>query len=369
MPVATPPTPLPPTTTPAPLPPNPSTYASAAATPPTGNHGFSFPIGFEVTPTPASGFPVPQIGASIWKNLNNTVKSSWFVKQGPKVWVRVWKARYEENHQPNVVKIQSLIGRIAGPGAAATLRVSAPVAAERLREKLPPPWHFLISNIPQGLADFLGQQVVVSTPEVTCFFLPFEPPLQTYLCTLENFALPFSAESNDIVAKLVQTTLIENHEITSFIEEHLIHPTPGAAERAIKSIYVRSLNISLSADKKKTIWNVYCQSPPDLSLSDFFSLANKVRSTEFISGDYGRGTARTGEKQFICFGCKSLDHPTGLCPFTDLPGWFGPTTKAMEAEERDLVERDRNSPRKPPQQSPMRGRYNTRGFTRGRGRR
>jgi len=115
------------------------------------------------------------------------------------------------------------------------------------------------------------------------------------------------------------------------------------------------------------LWNVYCCSPPELSLYDFLSWANIVRSTEFISEDYGRGTACTGDKQFVCFGCKSLNHPAGLCPFTELPGWFGPTAKSADPDERDMVERDHGSPNKHGQQSPVQGHPNKRGSVRGRG--
>jgi len=229
--------------------------------------------------------------------MNHMVRVSWTIKQGPKVWVHMWRAKYEEDHQSNLVKIRSLIGKIAGLEAAAAAHISAPVAAEHLREKLPLPWHFLMSNIPQGLADFLGQQVVISTPEATCFFLPFKPPLQTYICTLENFALPCTAEANIAVANLIKSTLLGDHETISFVEERLKHPIPGAVERALHSIYAQNFSIALLSTKKKTLWNIYCRIPPDLSLSNFLTWANKIRSTEFISEDYGRGTTHMGEKQ------------------------------------------------------------------------
>jgi len=56
-----------------PLPPNPSLYV-AAPLPPQNN--YTFPPDLEVTPTPQGGFPVPQIGASVWKNLRQSIKSS-----------------------------------------------------------------------------------------------------------------------------------------------------------------------------------------------------------------------------------------------------------------------------------------------------
>ncbi|KAI6120440.1 hypothetical protein EDD16DRAFT_1518798 [Pisolithus croceorrhizus] len=313
-----------PTTALPPLPLDSSSYAAAADTSPSSASSHVFPPNLEVTPTPPGGFPVPQLGCSVWKNVNHTVRASWMIKSGPKVWARVWKARYNDDHQPTLTKIQTLVEKIAGPGVATTLCVSVLVAAERLQEKLPPLWHYLISNIPQSLADFLGRQVVVSTPDVMCFFLPFDPPLQMYLCTLENFALPCTTQANNVVAEVVKATLLCDHEGISFIEERLENPDTSAAERAIKSIYASSFTIALSPTKKKTLWNVYCCSPPDQSLPDFFAWACKVRSMEFITEDYGRGTAQIRDKQLICFSCKLLDHLTGLCPFTSLSGWLGP---------------------------------------------
>ena len=168
-----------PNTAPAPLPPNSSSYAGAVATPAAPGTRYSFSPDLEVTPVPQGGFPIPQIGTTVWRNMNQAIRASWTVKQGPKVWVHLWRVKYKEDHHPNLAKIKSLIGKIVCPKIVAAARVSAPVATDNLPEKLPPPWHFLVSNIPQDLAEFLGQQVVVSTSEATCFFLPFDPPLQT----------------------------------------------------------------------------------------------------------------------------------------------------------------------------------------------
>ncbi|KAI6043820.1 hypothetical protein EDC04DRAFT_2890513 [Pisolithus marmoratus] len=254
-------TPSTPTAALPPLPLNSFSYAAVAASSPSSVSGHVFLPDLEVTPTPPGGFPIPQIGCSVWKNINHIVRASWTIKPGPKVWAQVWK---------------TLVEKIAGPGVAMTLHVSMPVAVECLRERLPPPWHYLISNIPQSLADFLGQQVVVSTPDVTCFFLPFDPPLQMYLCTLENFALPCTTEANNAIAEVVKATLLCDREGISFIKERLENPGTSAVERAIKSIYTSSFIIALSPTKKKTLWNIYCHNPPNLSLPDFFAWACKV---------------------------------------------------------------------------------------------
>ncbi|KAI6010193.1 hypothetical protein PISMIDRAFT_22969 [Pisolithus microcarpus 441] len=237
-------TPSTPATALPPLPPNSSSYTAVAATSPSSVSSHVFPPNLEVTPTPPGGFPIPQIGCSVWKNINRMVRASWMIKPGPKVWARVWKARYEDDHQPTLTKIQTLVEKIAGRGVATTLH---------------------------SLANFLGRQVVVSTPDVTCFFLPFDPPLPTYLCTLENFALPCTTEANNAIVEVVKATLLCDCEGISFIEEQLENPGTGAAEQAIKSIYASSFTIALNPTKKKPFGTFTVTAPPDLSLPDFFT--------------------------------------------------------------------------------------------------
>jgi hypothetical protein len=44
------------------------------------------------------------------------------------------------------------------------------------------------------------------------------------------------------------------------------------------------------------------------------------------------GTARL-QQAFRCRICPSIDHPTPLCPFPNLPGWLGPTPTTIAALE------------------------------------
>ncbi|KAJ7829011.1 hypothetical protein B0H14DRAFT_3465974 [Mycena olivaceomarginata] len=44
------------------------------------------------------------------------------------------------------------------------------------------------------------------------------------------------------------------------------------------------------------------------------------------------GTARL-QRAFRCRICPSIDHPTPLCPFPELPGWLSPTPTTIAALE------------------------------------
>jgi hypothetical protein len=196
-------------------------------------------------------------------------------------------------------------------------------------ERLPPPWHHLITGIPQSAIDKLMDWKVACTREATAFFVPFEQPLPNYVCTLEYFSLPDSATSNDIVETIVKHTLRVSSGFYDYLSGEGLKYNDICT--TIESFYVTSLRLSLSATTRQTVWNVYCGSPPSLTLDGFFRWANIIHSLEFFSEDYGIRVVRLGDKQFKCIGCKGVDHPTGLCPFPQLPGWLGPTTACVES--------------------------------------
>ncbi|KAG1773492.1 hypothetical protein EDD22DRAFT_999332 [Suillus occidentalis] len=233
--------------------------------------------GYKITATPAGGFPIPQLGQSTWRNVSLVLKEKWPQKEGAKAWVRTYCAKYETNAQGTVAKLKSAITMIIGKSDAEHLVVSTPTAEIELVEHLPPPWHFLISGIPPEALERLLRLRVCSSAEVSCFFVPFEQPLPTYAFTLENFSFPDSEATNREIAEIVKETIRSNPDVLQSVKE--------------------------------TVWNIYFDSPPALTLKQYFDWTNLLRTLFYISEDYGYGTARQ-DTQFICMGCKSFDHPT-----------------------------------------------------------
>lgn len=276
--------------------------------------------------TPAGGFPIPQLGESTWRNVAQVLKEKWPQKEGAKAWVRTYRARYETNAQNSVSKLKDVITKIIGESDADTLVVSTPTTAVELIERLPPPWHFLISGIPPEAIERLIRLRVCSSAEISCFFVPFEQPLPTYAFTLENFSFPDSENTNKEIGEIVKDTIRSNPAVMQFIHDNIPLPDAEAALRTIESVRVSSLCLALSKSAKETVWNVYFDSPPAFTLKQYFDWTNLMRTFFYISEDYGYGTARQ-DAQFVCMGCKSFDHPTGLCPFPKLPGWFGPSAQ------------------------------------------
>ncbi|KAG2368974.1 hypothetical protein BDR07DRAFT_1371787 [Suillus spraguei] len=139
-------------------------------------------------------------------------------------------------------------------------------------------------------------------------------PLPTCAFTLENFSFPDSEVTNQEITEIVKDTIHANPKY--FNAEVAIH--------TIESVRVASLTLAHSKSTKETVWNVYFKSPPNFTLKQYFDWTSLLHSFFYISEDYSYGTA-CHDVQFMCIGCKSFNHPTGLCPFPKILGWFSPS--------------------------------------------
>lgn len=288
--------------------------------------------GLKLTAAPYDGFPIPQLGESVWRNIPADIQTCWSQKPGAKAWVRLFRARFEENAQSTVAKLRNVITQLIGSQRATNLLISPPTAEEPIYQRFAPPWHFLVSGIPVEAIELLTSLTICATVEVTCIFVQFEQPAPTYICTIENFTFQDSDKSNLLIAKIVQDTLRECPEIVEFIYHHIPSSNSLTVTNALNSIRVTSMNIAISKSESLTVWNVYCDNPPNFSLEDFFMWAALIRGLRFPSDDYGTGLPRLNDRQFVCVGCKSLDHPTGLCPLPNIPGWLGPSSTSPKED-------------------------------------
>ncbi|KAG1839791.1 hypothetical protein F4604DRAFT_1691065 [Suillus subluteus] len=255
--------------------------------------------GLKLTAPPLGGFHTPQLRDSVWNNIPVDIQARWSQKPGAKAWARLFRARYEENAQVMVSKIRNMITQLISAPRADNLLISPPTA------KL----------------------------------------LPSYICTIENLTFQDCDRSNLCITELVKMTLLNSPAVSEFINKHIITPDNSAVKRALDSIRVTSLNIATSKTSSFTVWNVYCDEPPRFSLEDYFVWSSIIRSLCFPSDDYGTGVPRLQEKQFMCLRCKSLDHPTGLCPLPNTPGWLGPSNVAPK-EDLSMTTLDTLSPGK-----------------------
>ncbi|KIN93566.1 hypothetical protein M404DRAFT_35990 [Pisolithus tinctorius Marx 270] len=197
----------------------------------------------EITPCPPNGFPMPQLCDQVTRGLDDSLLTTWTNKPGPKAWIRPWRAKFEPNAEVTWLKLKALVQRVIGQEASTSLVISTPQEDGTFNtERSPPLWHFLILGLTQEATDFLVNLQVISTPEITAFTLPFIQPIPTYICTLENFTLLDSPESNAIVANVIKQAMKSNDVILEFICG--FDPDPDMLPTMINSIQVTSLHIA-----------------------------------------------------------------------------------------------------------------------------
>ncbi|KAI6138467.1 hypothetical protein BKA82DRAFT_4467028 [Pisolithus tinctorius] len=195
----------------------------------------------EITPHPPNSFPVPQLCDQVTRGLDKMFLTTWTNKPGPKAWIRPWRAKFKPDAEATWSKLKTLVQHVIGQEASMTLIITTPQEDSTFTtECSPSPWHFLVSGLSQDAITFLVNLQVISTPEITAFMLLSIQPTPTYICTLENFTLLDSLESNAIIASIVKQAIQFDNIIPEFI--HGLDPDPDILPMLINSIHVTSRN-------------------------------------------------------------------------------------------------------------------------------
>ncbi|KAJ7802285.1 hypothetical protein B0H14DRAFT_3488594 [Mycena olivaceomarginata] len=275
------------------------------------------PNGQQYTTPPEGGFPEIHMLESPLRNTSDHTRLAWAAVTGPKFFVRVYRTHHEANARETVGKLHYVIPRIV---VAPALRISPPIERESLQERLAAPWHFLVSGLLEEVTKKLTDQVVWATPTIVFLAIPYDTPLPRYIMTLQNFSIFDEEEGLKYIRRLVTTKLKSIKEATDFLVKNAPGIAADVAAASLDTIVVKALEIALPGGKKDVVWNA-------------------ARQLVYES-NFGLGVARTGDLQFICGGCKSYDHPVGLCFLQRIPGWFGETPKSVTADDATLLKGD-----------------------------
>ncbi|KAJ7782179.1 hypothetical protein B0H14DRAFT_2630824 [Mycena olivaceomarginata] len=279
--------------------------------------------GQQLTTPPEGGFPAIHMLESPLRNTSDHTRLAWAAVKGPKFFVRVYCAHYEANARETVGKLHYVIPRIV---VAPPLRISPPIERESLQERLAAPWHFLVSGLLEEATKKLTDKVVWATPTIVFIAIPYDTPLPRYIMTLQNFSIFDEEEGLKYIRRLVTTKLKSIKEATDFLVKNAPGIAADIAAASLDTIDVKALEIALPGGKKDVVWNIYFTPPHSM-----------LHANSFTSPTSGWGSP---DLQFICGGCKSYDHPVGLCFLQRIPGWFGETPKSVTADDATLLKGD-----------------------------
>ena len=107
---------------------------------------------------------------------------------------------------------------------------------------------------------------------------------------------------------------------------------------------VPKADIGTGGGKSHPAWNIYIH-PPTKDALGLQRWRELIRSITFVTLSNGAGTSY---RSFHCLTCRSLNHPTGMCPYPDQKGWVKPTppppATASSSMTTPALTREANTP-------------------------
>ncbi|KAJ6505420.1 hypothetical protein C8R45DRAFT_1091150 [Mycena sanguinolenta] len=198
-------------------------------------------------------------------------------------------------------------------------------------ENGPSPMLWLVAGIAAPLAEAALAKPVLASEAITLYPIPYEIPIIGFIGTFIGFTLPATQDGADTTCNLITTTICADAVLSQFVQTH--HDAFGphvSAEQAwdafLSSVYVHSIVLTIN-DTEVVTWQLHVTSPTHehvvwSQIVRLFGCLNIMTALH--------GTARLQRGYRIC---PSIAHPTGLCPFPNLPGWISPKPSTIATLE------------------------------------
>jgi hypothetical protein len=288
----------------------------------------------------------------------------WNKLPHPKLFVYPWEPGYQADASAIVHKLSSAIANLLNITKPA---VGAPLAATPPSRKHSAPWCYLVTKLPAEAMKTLIDRQCWSTPAITFFAIPFTPPITPYACTIEN--LTFVETDAGEALQTIKETI---HDSESARDQVALHdPEPNLFQQILDTTCVKPLRLGIpnrGGGGTKLVWNVYIN-PPSQDPHKQREWRRILSSLTFLTALNGAGVAHSSTMH--CLGCKSIDHPAGLCPIPTILGWHATPTiepASIPTSLSQVLSATSTTPNTTTRGRGVRGRGNARnGRNRGRG--
>ncbi|KAJ7513129.1 hypothetical protein B0H11DRAFT_2303372 [Mycena galericulata] len=202
-------------------------------------------------------------------------------------------------------------------------------AANSANPRLPSPNAFGITGVPPALGAELIRLGVLCTFSITLFIFALNPPRSGFLGIVEGLTFENTAGGAQEAANAITGALSTN---TDFIRLVMTHrdalpanfSTQQVLAAVLGSISVVPLELT-SPRGPRVVWRVYMRVTTN-SVDGYNAIRGAFRQVVFVTAFNNTGCVR---EDMSCRICRSIDHPTPLCPFPNAPGWMGPTPTSL----------------------------------------
>jgi hypothetical protein len=291
-----------------------------------------------LTQIPSRGYPPiyddPTI--RILTNLNSMQHAIWSEPNVLHIIMYNGECILDGNASDIAIAVEALLST-AHAGAAHARVYTPTVVANGKIDSNRSPYILAVKGIPAEVGATLTQWRIFSNPNATFRILP--PPSYTpthiFLGAIANLRAADNAGDRTACANFIRRTLTNDQVTRSFITANANLPArlPPATRynNLVNSVRVSHIGIRAKLDtdtsRLRPIWRVYVASPSD-DIAVITELIRLFRRLIFFDTELSTGKIIDN---FSCKGCKAVDHPSGLCPFPDIPGWHGPKKAAWSS--------------------------------------
>jgi hypothetical protein len=247
-------------------------------------------------------------------NMDQNLINLWNNLPHPKILVYQWEAGYQPSGGETAQKLKSAIAQLF---SIPEPEVGPPYAANKSTRRYSPPWCYLVTGLPAATAEQLIGQLFWTTPSIIFFAIPYAPPAYDFICTIENFT--FHEDKTHKALKVVMSSILTNQQARACVLRD--NPNPNAFTDTIGTVKVKQICIAIpgnSGGGTKLLWNIYA-APPSQTAAKNNEWRRIVSTSTFFTPLNGVGVIHS--QPFSCYGCKSIDHPRGLCPFPQTGDW------------------------------------------------
>ncbi|KAG6875749.1 hypothetical protein C0993_007609 [Termitomyces sp. T159_Od127] len=283
--------------------------------------------GLKRTVTPNGGWPQIHLAAAPTFNIAPNTLLEWEEMEGPTLWAHLYRGCYEhtvagKTRTIDVCKkiIKNLV-YVEYDEDLAVVFSDQDLLADN-DNKFPHPYHLLVSGLSQQQIDCLAELQIVLTPETTIIFLPNNASKPLYILTISGLTYQDTPRAKALVENLARRAFHADPEICALLEGKMEQETEETMLRILNNICA-SFILLKKRNEHTRAWNIYFTTDSGLNDNDFALLQQKMRQCKFNTVGFGKGHTLTGKQQPHCTGCKSVDHNSGNCPFSKIPGWFG----------------------------------------------
>ena len=272
---------------------------------------------FQLVPRPDGGFPQVKghTHETIRAHIDPATLNLWNDHAGPAV-IAFSPSDHGEIDAPKVITFRNMLcDCLRNPD----IFIQVPDLNKNVYTVHKPMMPYLIGGLTTEQRDILLYWTCWATPKTVSFIFPNTPFVTDYVMTLEKTYLDNNATAIAKVHIAIEEAILTDNEneFEGFLENYLNLPHPNITIEAILNNVITSLLVvPLKITEKGanvTLFNIYAPSPMLVGNIHEGWLELFCNQTYTF---YGTANAMA---PYTCGTCSGQDHPTGKCPFHDIP--------------------------------------------------